>query len=129
MAANRITVEITTRTQLAAGTLSGFIGSAAGLGGPPVALLYAHQTGRALRATLALVMFVGNVASLVGYWIGDRLTAVDLTLSGIFLVPTVLGLGVGVLVRRHLHGPRLRWAVLTVVATSAVVLLTRAVLG
>lgn len=128
MAANRITVEITTRTQLAAGTLSGFIGTAAGLGGPPVALLYAHQTGRTLRATLALVMFVGNVASLLGYWVGDRLTAVDRTLSGIFLVPTVLGLGAGVLVRRHLHGPRLRWT-LTVVAISAMVLLARAVLG
>lgn len=129
MAADRISVEVNRRSQLVAGTLAGFIGTAAGLGGPPVALLYANQSGRTLRATLALMMLVGNLASLAGYWVGGRLTPVDLTLGGLFLVPTLLGLGVGMVVRRHLHGPRLRWAVLTVVAASALVLLVSAVLG
>lgn len=129
MATNRIAIEITQRTQLFAGSLSGFIGTAAGLGGPPVALLYANQSGRTLRATLALMMLVGNTASLVGYWIGGRLTLVDLTLGGVFLIPTLVGLGAGVVVRRHLHGPSLRRAVLSVVTVSALVLLVRAVQG
>lgn len=129
MALRRGGVAITNRSQLVAGTLSGFIGTAAGLGGPPVALLYADQSGRRLRATLALVMLVGNVASILGYWFGGRLTPVDLGLGAAFLVPTALGLALGVVVRRHLHGPRLRRAVLAVVTLSALVLLGTAIRG
>ncbi len=129
MAAKRMTIEITRTSQLAAGSLSSFIGTAAGLGGPPVALLYANQAGRDLRATLSLTMLVGNLASIVGYWLSDRLSTVDLSLSALLLLPTVLGLGVGVGIRRHLHGPRLRTAVLTLVTGSALVLLTRSISG
>src|SRR5690606_25386694 len=129
MAGRRVSVEITHRSQLVAGFLSGFIGTAAGLGGPPVALLYADQSGRKLRATLSLIMLVGNIASVVGYWVGGRLTPVDLTLGASILVPTGLGLALGVGVRGHLGGPRLRRAVLTVVSLSALVLLGTAVTG
>ncbi|MEE6282904.1 sulfite exporter TauE/SafE family protein [Georgenia sp. MJ170] len=129
MATRRASFRITPRTQFVAGTASGFIGTAAGLGGPPVALLYASQTGRELRATLALITVVGNIAAVVGYAFGGRLTPIDLTLALIFLIPTGVGLVVGIAVRGHLDGRRLRPAVMTVIAISAVVLLGTALRG
>lgn len=125
----RVSIRSTPRNQLVAGVLSGFIGTAAGLGGPPVALLYAHESGRKLRATMALVLLASTVFSIIGYWSGGRLTQDDLALGAALLVPVVLGLWIGVLVREHLHGPRLRRAVFLLITISALVLLSRAVTG
>ena len=47
-----------------AGTASGFMATAAGLGGPPVALVYQRETGLRLRGTLAAYFIVGTVISL-----------------------------------------------------------------
>lgn len=129
MAAGRLQVPVTWATQLGAGTLSGFMGTAAGIGGPPLALLYAKETGRTLRGTLAAILLFGNVASLTGYAVGGRLEVIDLLLGAVFVVPTLAGLGAGMAVRRFLHGARLRWAVLVVVGLSGLVLLVRAITG
>src|SRR6185369_15778614 len=40
-------------TLLAAGVLSGFMGTTAAIGGPPIALIYQHAEGPRLRGTLA----------------------------------------------------------------------------
>lgn len=127
MAASREgTVRATPVTQLTAGTASGFVGSAAGLGGPPIALLYAGREGRERRAVLALVLLFGNVVSLVGYAAIGRLDRADLLLAAVLLVPLLLGLRWGSWLRPRVDGSSARRAVLVAVAVSAVVLVLRA---
>src|SRR5690606_39990084 len=50
-------------TQLAAGMVSGTTGTAAGIGGPPIALLYQHRAGPVVRSTLSATFLVGTVLS------------------------------------------------------------------
>src|SRR3546814_15753694 len=51
-------------TQLVAGVVSGVTGTAAGIGGPPLALLYQHRPGSTIRSTLAAAFLVGTALSL-----------------------------------------------------------------
>ena len=51
-------------TQVTAGAVSGVTGTAAGIGGPPIALLYQHHPGPAIRSTLAASFFFGTLLSI-----------------------------------------------------------------
>src|SRR3546814_12225619 len=51
-------------TQLVAGVVSGVTGTAAGIGGPPLALLYQHRPGSTIRSTLAAAFLVATALSL-----------------------------------------------------------------
>ena len=52
-------------TRLAGGVVSGVMGTAAGIGGPPLALVYQSRSGPEVRSTLALAFFVGTAISLL----------------------------------------------------------------
>jgi hypothetical protein len=52
-------------TRLAGGVASGIMGTAAGIGGPPLALVYQSRSGPEVRSTLALAFFVGTAISLL----------------------------------------------------------------
>ena len=58
------TLPETRRTETAAGLISGFSGTAVGLGGPPLALLYRQRHSSEIRPTLAVVFGLGTVLSL-----------------------------------------------------------------
>lgn len=76
-------------TLLAAGVLSGFMGTTAAVGGPPLALLYQHQSGPRLRGTLAAYFTFGSFLSMVALALVDRLNLADLV-TGLTLVPGLL---------------------------------------
>lgn len=126
MAVKNVNVRISVSSQLVAGSISGLVGTAAGLGGPPVALLYANEPGGPLRSSLSSILLIGNTFAVLGYWIGGRLTARDLALAAVLLVPIMLGLRLGFAVRGRLEGPMLRGAVLLLVSASSMVLLASA---
>jgi uncharacterized membrane protein YfcA len=52
-------------TRLAGGVVSGVTGTTAGIGGPPLALVYQSRSGPEVRSTLALAFFVGTAISLL----------------------------------------------------------------
>ena len=60
------TVPVTPGTEVATGVVSGAMGTATSIGGPPLALLYQHHEGPALRATLAATFALGTGLSIVG---------------------------------------------------------------
>lgn len=116
------------RTFAAAGFWSGYLGTTAGVGGPPLALAYQEASGRTLRATLPIV-FVASALLTLGVLAGTgHLAAADWR-AGLVLAP---GGAIGRLATRGLvdrvDGRRLRGAVLVVSASSALVGLLR-VLG
>ncbi|MEU7884255.1 TSUP family transporter [Microbispora bryophytorum] len=97
--------------------------TAAGFGGPPIALVYQSARGPQIRATLALFFCVSAAQSLVILAVLDRLPGRALA-AGAALVPfVVLGFAVSGPLRRYLDGGRVRTAVLAVAAVSACALL------
>jgi uncharacterized membrane protein YfcA len=115
-------------TLLAAGVLSGFMGTTAAIGGPPIALVYQHAEGPRLRGTLA-GYFVLAAAISIGVLAAAGRFGVRDVVAGLALLP---GVGLGYLASRR----AVRWidrgltrhAVLLVSALAAVVLVVRALL-
>ncbi|GAA2140259.1 sulfite exporter TauE/SafE family protein [Actinomadura napierensis] len=113
------------RTLAVAGVISGTTGTASGIGGPPIALLYQRESGPRVRATLAVFFIAGALLSLATLAAAGRLPARQVT-AGLELLPFVLAgfLAAGPL-RRYLDAGRLRLALLIVVGASATVLIVR----
>jgi uncharacterized membrane protein YfcA len=105
-----------------AGALSGFMGTAAAIGGPPLALLHQHREGPVIRATLARLFIVSALLAVLGLLAFDRFGVDELRL-GLLLIP-------GALVGASLSGPAaraldrgyMRRAILVLSTVSAAVL-------
>ena len=68
-------IQVSTRTQLAAGWASGLTGTAAGIGGPPLALLYQHHAGAIVRSTLAASFLFGTFLSVAGLALAGQVSS------------------------------------------------------
>ncbi len=106
-------------TITSAGFVSGITGTATGIGGPPVALVYQTAKGPQIRATLAMFFFLGAAQSIVILALVDHLPARALTTGAALLVPMILGFLVSGPLRRHLDQGKVRVAILAVAAASA----------
>jgi len=84
-------------------TVAGFVGNmtgtAASVGGPPVALLYQHHRGPTVRSTLGVFFSVSATFSVVGYLATGEVTA-DRFWFALALFPAML---VGLWASRHFH--------------------------
>ncbi|NNC80704.1 MAG: sulfite exporter TauE/SafE family protein [Acidimicrobiales bacterium] len=118
--------ERTRATMLGAGTISGFTAGTAGIGGPPVALMFQKAKGASIRASMGAFFVVGTIITLIGLVIAGELGA-DEARWGVSLVPAAV-------VGFFLSGPLLpvvdrgytRPAILILSAAAAIVLLVRA---
>jgi uncharacterized protein len=119
-------IPVDRRTQTAAGAVAGLTGTTAGIGGPPLALLYQRYGGPTIRSTLAASFLFGTIVSL-GALSASGSVAVDQLAFGAGLSPFVIA---GVLVGRRAHALLdrgwMRPAVLTFACLSAVVVLVEA---
>lgn len=108
---------------IGAGLITGITETATGIGGPPMALIYQHQPGPVLRATLAACFLIGEVVSLALLAFTGRLPAGQLV-AALWLLPA---LGAGTLGTRwfygRLDGRPLRLAMLAFALLSGVVCL------
>jgi uncharacterized protein len=108
-----------------AGLLSNITGTAAAVGGPPVALLYQRHEGSIVRATLGVFFATSATLSIVGYAATGEIT-VDRVLLALALVPAMLA---GIWASRHLHGlvdrRRLRIAMLVMCAIAGTAAILR----
>ncbi|GAA4070866.1 sulfite exporter TauE/SafE family protein [Nonomuraea soli] len=116
-------------TLTGAGFVSGITGTATGIGGPPIALVYQSAKGPQIRATLAGFFFLSAAQSLGILWAVDRLPARAVT-SGLALIPfLVAGFLLSGPLRRYLDGGRVRAAILLVAAVSAATLIGQSLYG
>jgi uncharacterized protein len=128
MSVGTVTVPVNRETALGAGVASGAMGTAAAIGGPPLALLYQHHEGPVLRSTLAVSFVVGTLVSFAGLAIGGQVEAWQLLL-GLSLMPALAaGLLLSRLVSPALDARWLRPAVLGFAAFTGVIALLRGVL-
>lgn len=113
----------TPRTLAAAGLVSGVTGTATSIGGPPIALVYQHDPGPRIRATLSAYFGVAVLMSIGMLVIGGQMN-LEQTVAGLWLIPfVVLGFFVAGSLKRHVDGGKLRAVLLVVVAISGVTLI------
>lgn len=112
----------------AAGLVSGVFGTATAIGGPPLALLYQHERGARIRATLAAYFLVGSVVSVFSLAVAGHLGWGDVRLAATLAPFLLLGFLLSGPVRALVDGERIRHAVLAVAGLSALALIGRSVL-
>jgi uncharacterized membrane protein YfcA len=108
-----------------AGAISGITGTISSIGGPPMAIVYQHQRGPHMRATLSAVFTIGTLLSMGSLALFDEFGLPDILL-GLALMPGVLvGFVISSLVAGRLDKHITRPAVLGVSALSAGIILVR----
>ena len=85
-------VSTTRRNLLIAGVASGFSGTTAGVGGPPMAVTYQHSEPATTRATLGVFFGLGSVISFLGLLVAGEVHTRQLQLSALLLPGVLLGL-------------------------------------
>ena len=111
------------RNLVLAGTASGFSGTVAGIGGPPMALTYQHADPRTLRASLAAFNTIGSTFTIPGLVIAGVLGVRELQLAALLVPGVFAGLWLGRVGIARLPAHRVRSFVLLACASSAIVLL------
>ncbi len=129
IACARRPVETGVGGQLLAGAVSGVTATAAGIGGPPLALVLAGRDGPEVRSTLSAVIAVGNAFSLGGLALAGRLGAADLRLAALLSLPLGLGFVLGGRLRGRVDAARLRALLALLVAAGATALAVEALIG
>ncbi len=120
-----IRLQRTPMTMVSAGAVSGFMGTVAAIGAPVLAMLYQHERGPALRATLGALYFVSSVAMLVLLHLAGVFGVVQLAL-GAYLVPGfLLGYLISAPIARMLDRGYTRIAVLLLASLSALTLIVK----
>lgn len=121
-------IPVTALTGAIAGFASNVFGTAAAVGGPPVALLFQHRDGPSARSTLGSFFAVSASMSLVGYAIAGTFHG-DQALFALTLAPAMFA---GFWASKHLHvfvdGGWLRPMVLIVSAIAGCVAIGRGLL-
>lgn len=106
-----------------AGLASGAGGTAASIGGPPIALLYQDAAGPRVRGTIGAYFVLGSVTSIAALAAAGQVTSESLA-STVLLTPFMLvGFALSGPVRRVLDNGWTRSAVLAVAAASAALLI------
>ncbi|NIN71509.1 MAG: TSUP family transporter [Gemmatimonadetes bacterium] len=110
------------------GVLSGFMGTTAALGGPPVALLLQNLPGARLRGTLSGIFLVGASVALLALVAVGRFGRHELILALALLPGILLGFGISGFTAPLLDRGYTRTVVLVVASGAALVAIGRQVL-
>jgi len=86
-------------TATSAGLIGNITGTAASVGGPPVALLFQHHRGPIVRSTLGAYFAISASLSVLGYGITGEIT-LDRFLLALALLPAML---LGAWLSKHFH--------------------------
>ena len=122
-------LDVSRGTTLAAGFASGVMGTAAAIGGPPMALAYQRRPGPELRSTLAASFVAGSVISIGGLMLAGRVHGWHAVLALQLLPGVLLGLVLSRYAVRWLDRRWLRPAVLAFAAAAGAVAVVRGVAG
>lgn len=107
------------------GLASGVMGTATGIGGPPLAILFQNEEPDRLRANLAAYFVITNIISLIALHYSGRFTMNEF-MQCIWLVPLpVASTYVAYRLRHKVKGEWIRYAILMMCSISAVISLAQ----
>jgi uncharacterized membrane protein YfcA len=114
---------------VACGFTSGVLNTSLGTNGPPLVFdLQARAIAAdTFRATIATVFVFGNVLALTLFVIDGKVTGDALKAALVAAPAWVLGQALGWPARKHVHGERFRWLVLTLLFAAGVTAIVFAV--
>lgn len=118
-------IRIDRASQAVVGFVSGVMGTASSIGGPPMALLYQREPGPVVRATLGATFLVGVVLSLGALALAGEARAFHWWFGGAMTPAVLLGLWASRRLHARLDGGWLRPCVLAVSGVSAIAVLVR----
>lgn len=126
LSARDIHLERTPTLLFGAGALSGLMGTATAVGGPPLALVYQRESGPIIRGTLNGIFVVGSLFSIVTLAAVGEL-GIDELNTGLAISPgIVFGFALSRRLATALDARSLRPAILTFAGVAAVAVLVRA---
>lgn len=123
--ASGVQTRLTPRNLMAAGGLSGFMGTTVAVGGPPIALALHGMPGPELRATLSAYFLVGTTISLVVLGLAGQFGTSDLVIAAWLVLPVAVGVVLSGPLRAPLDRGWLAPAVYVLSSAAAVILLVR----
>jgi uncharacterized membrane protein YfcA len=125
MSASRLRVRATAFSLVAAGLLSGVMGTTAAIGGPPIALVLQHSPGARLRGTLSGFFLVGASVSLLALVVVGRFGREELLLAAALLPGILVGYMISGWTARWLDRGYTRLALLAVATAAAILVIVR----
>ena len=124
-----LSVRLSRISRVIAGLISGFSGTSAGIGGPPIALLYGRQAGPVVRSTLGAIFTIGITINLLILTAVGILTTSDIGVAVLLSPAMILGFFISGRLRPHVDGERVRIGILAVSSVAAVSLLVTSIAG
>lgn len=119
--------EVTPRTSAAAGFASGTMGTAAAIGGPPLALLYQRHHGPVLRSTLAAAFLLGTCFSILVLSLGHEVAGRHVEVALVLTPAIAIGIAISSRVTAALDARWLRPAVLVFAVVTGVAAILRGI--
>jgi uncharacterized protein len=114
--------------QIVAGGLAGILGGLTAIWSPPMVIYFlASRLDKDdfVRAS-GVLLFVGSVPLLLGYWQNDLMTADWALMSIIMIVPTLAGFSIGEVIRRRMDAARFQKVILVIFLLMGLNLIRRA---
>jgi uncharacterized membrane protein YfcA len=122
-----LTVPLNRLNLFLAGSLSGLMGTASSIGGPPTALVYRQVDGARFRATLSMQLLVGGLISITGLLLMSELKQAQLIASALLLPGVIGGYGLSRIGFQRVNREAINFFVLAVSAFSALLVILRAI--
>ncbi|MCI0332800.1 MAG: sulfite exporter TauE/SafE family protein [Planctomycetes bacterium] len=116
----------TRRNVFLASILSGFMSTVSSIGGPPMALVYQHEEGPRIRATISAIFTIGGLITLTGLWWAGRFHSAELMLGLLLMPGVVAGFTISRYTTARIDGAHVRPALLAASALCAIVVIVRA---
>lgn len=117
--------------QVMAGVCAGIMGGLTAIWSPPVAaymLVTGADKDEFVRAT-GLLFLVGSVPLGIGFWNNGLMTGATAVLSGLMIIPTLIGFYCGEVIRRRLNAQRFKRIVLLLFLLIGLHLIWRSILA
>ncbi len=112
-------------TEFGAGVLSGTTGLVASIGGPPLALLYADETGPVARSNLSMIFSIGLSIAVVARVLSGNIGWGDVRVAAVLFPALLVGYLLSGRLKDRLKQKQLRYAVLILSTIGAVGLIVR----
>ena len=120
-----LTLARTRRTVTLAGGVSGFMATAVGVGGPPMALVLKDLPGPSFRATMSPYFVIGSSLSILGLILGGQFEISDIWNSLLLLPAAIAGILISGPLRSRVDSGRIVYFIYFLSSAGAIALLLR----
>ena len=120
-----IRLKLTDFNLIIVGIMSGFMGTTASIGGPPMGMLYQNEKGPRIRGTLSGIFMIGTILAIISLLIINKLWINEFIIALILLPGIFIGYYFSKYSIKILDKGYIRPAILTISGITSIVLILR----